>query len=100
MKHLNKFNPIATDELGPPDMGMQVAEFECAHCRSMMRVPVPSTFIDWEKVAGEYKRASADMVKSFDQMVKDIDVMYPENPVREYVQNKWKAIFGAWEEKF
>jgi len=66
----------------------------CVHCNKDMVIPVPNEYVDWEDVANLYKKRGEQLVKSFDRIVKDIDVMYQDNPIREYILNEWKAIFN------
>ena len=92
MKIHNKFNPC---DGRMPDLAMQVAEAECHHCGSKMRFPVPETFIDWQKVAEQYREIGNRTIERFGQIVADIDVMNPRpNPIREYISNEWAAILG------
>ena len=96
MKHKTIFaTPFLNEETleFAPVIGQRV-HCTCVHCDKDMVIPVPNEYVDWEDVANLYKRKGESLVKNFDRIVKDIDVMYQDNPIREYLLNEWKAIFN------
>jgi hypothetical protein len=69
MKHKTLFtNPFLNEETleFAPVIGQRV-HCTCVHCNKDMVIPVPNEYID---------------------------VMYQDNPIREYLLNEWKAIFN------
>jgi hypothetical protein len=92
MKHYDKFeDPFST---GPivPKVSMQVVEMPCYHCGRTTRLPVPTTCIDWEKIAESYRKRLEEMRQSYDQMSRDVEVLHVENPAAEYMANQLRFI--------
>lgn len=88
MKHYDKFdNPISAVP-SVPRLSMQVVDMPCYHCGRTTRVPVPHTYIDWEKVAESYRKRLEETWQRFDQMGRDVEVMHGENPAAEYIANQ------------
>jgi len=94
MKHFQKFQPFNEESLEIPRLGMQIVETNCFHCHQLTRHPVPATFVDWEVVAEKYRQGYEDLVKRFDRIIKDLDVMHGSNPIMDYVANEWKMVLG------
>ena len=44
-----------------PEFDLQIEEFNCSYCRSRIEVAVPSTAVDWERIANDYKNYSKEM---------------------------------------
>lgn len=103
MKIHTKFQigpPIDENGFIMPLPEMQIAEFDCHHCGSKMRVPVQEEYTDWKEVAEHYREAVGTLIRDFDQMLKDIEVMHQENPVAHYLVNEWKATLKDFDNKF
>lgn len=92
--HDSKYNPLDASNLNAiPTCAFQFAEADCHHCGCKMRFPVPASFIDYQIVAEDYRRQLEKMVNRFDKIVRDIDVMQPDdNPVRQYLSNEWAML--------
>lgn len=83
-----------------PTLDGMTATFTCPRCKHRVDAPVHPDYIDYEEVAETYKRNYREVFRKLDQMIKDIDVMHPDNPIAHYIQNEWKAILGDFESKF
>lgn len=76
-----------------PKLGMQIAEIECFHCGRITRVPVKPEWVDWERVAENYRQCYEKQMQRFGQIVSDINVMHSgPNPILEYIDNEWKVL--------
>jgi rRNA maturation protein Nop10 len=100
--HDTKYNPLSASNTNAiPHASMQIASTRCFHCGQVTRFPVPSEFMDWKIVAEEYRAQLEKMVNRFDRIVKDIDVMQPDdNPVRQYLSNEWAALAEEIRKRF
>jgi rRNA maturation protein Nop10 len=88
MKHCDKFeNPLSAIP-SVPKLSMQVVDMPCHHCGRITRVPVPHTYVDWEKVAESYRKRLEETWQCFDQMSRDVEAMHGENPAAEYMANR------------
>lgn len=93
MKYHQKFSITSSGFEEVPKLEMQIAEFRCLHCGSMMRVPVQPEWTDWKLVAEKYRQDYEKLLHRFGQIVTDIDVMHSgPNPIREYIANEFAVI--------
>ena len=100
MKYHNKFIIIDPDSEEIPSLGLQTVDLQCPCCDRRIVVPVMPEFTDWKSVADEYKGLAQMQFDRFNQIMKDLEVMHPHNPVVKYFENEMKAVFKDWESKF
>jgi hypothetical protein len=92
MKHYDKFdNPFSVNQY-VPKVSMQVLDMPCYHCGRTTRIPVPSTYIDWETVAESYRLRLQETWTKFDQMSRDVEIMHGENPAAQYMANQLRFV--------
>ncbi len=78
---------------------MQVAEMRCFHCGRVTRVPVPTDYTDWEKVAESYRKRLEETWHFFDEMSRDVEVMHGGNPLAEYMANQVRFMVSELRKK-
>ena len=95
-----KFNLFNPDSCEFPTAGMEILETECYHCGAKTRHSVDADLIDYKKVAEDYKEAGESIMKEVDRMIKDINVMHPENPVLDYINNRRETMIDELKKLF
>ena len=83
----NHFDP---DELR---FSMPIKRFhhECPHCNKLVVSAVPEDAQVREE-AEYYREKCEKLAREFDQLVKDVSVLHGQNPIIEFIQNKWMFI--------
>src|SRR5690348_14978985 len=90
MKYHNKNNYSFSPEIGVPvDFVNKTMTVDCLHCGRKIEFFVPSDFVDWESIAGEYMEMHQKTLERFNQMMTDMDAIYgTDNPAATYFRNK------------
>ncbi len=70
----------------------QRAHVECHFCHRTTVIPVPPTYVDWEKVAMDYKRYCENMTTRIMLIEQACDLRFGATPVRDYLANEFKMM--------
>jgi|JI10StandDraft_1071094.scaffolds.fasta_scaffold775354_1 hypothetical protein len=73
----------------------------CAHCGATTVIAVPTSYIDYEEVANEYRKMAMRMESQMSQAVRDIELIHGnDNPVVKYYANQWAMLVLEIEQTF
>lgn len=97
----SEYDPFDPANMAVPKLSIQIAEAECFHCGRKTRFPVQPDFVNYEAVAERYRVQLQEVIRRFNKIIDDIDVMQPEeNPIRQYIHNEWEMLLLEIKKKF
>ena len=62
----------------------EILDCKCGRCGNVFRIPVPSEYEDWKKVAKYYQQAYECMIKEFSRILQEMSEQF-QVPLVEYV---------------
>ncbi len=73
---------------------IQTERVRCHRCHEITVVAVKPEYIDWQKVAEEYRTQLQRLVNEHSQMMDEMELIYgPDNPAANYYRNKWRMLW-------
>ena len=86
-----------SNKFDPEDMQFSMPirrwHHDCPHCNKLVVSALPDEA--GHRAEAEYYREKCEkLARHFDQLVKDVSVLHGENPIINFIQNKWKFILN------
>lgn len=97
MKHYSPIHNIfSLDPPNPADlfkMTMQTERVQCFNCGQVTCIPVRTAYIDWEKIAEEYRQQFLKLYHGYNEIMADMELIHgADNPAAVYHRNKIAAL--------